>query len=204
MAGGRKRLGPPEDSSSSGTKQRFSLPNYPDTRRRNMKKAIAGVLVVLVMFLTPGAAVAGLHESTWPGCFPLRSSGMFAHAYCVTTRVTAGVGGGSLALWLGFQKPAKKRQTTPRSIIMQTFFHGNPGKKGKFRKFTSSMRTALNRTSLRQSKNRHASRLPQSFLRRSSNTSCTPAGRIALCGRCCNRYQVVFFHQLFWLTSQRV
>ena len=65
---------------------------------------IAGVFVVLGMFLTPGAAVAGLHESTWLGCFPLRSSGMFAHACCVTTRVTAGVGGGRLALWLGFQK----------------------------------------------------------------------------------------------------
>ena len=101
MADGRKRPGPPEDSSSSRTKQRFSLPNYPDTRRGNMK-AIAGVLVVLGMFLTPWAAVAGLHESTWPGCFPLRSSGMFVHACCVTTRVTAGVGGGGLALWLGF------------------------------------------------------------------------------------------------------
>ena len=75
-----------------------------------MKKAIAGVLVVLAMFLTPGAAVAGLHESTCPGCFPLRSSGMFAHARCVTTRVTAGVGGGGLALWLGFQKPGKKNK----------------------------------------------------------------------------------------------
>ena len=128
MADGRKRPGPPEDSSSSRTKQRFSLPNYPDTRRRNVKKAIAGVLVVLVMFPTPGAAVAGWHESTWPGCFPLRSSGMFAYACCVTTRVTAGVGGGGLALCLGFQKSGKKRQTTPRSIIMQTFFRGNPGK----------------------------------------------------------------------------
>ena len=54
MTDGRKRPGPPEDSSSSRTKQRFSLPNYPDTRRRNMSKAIAGVLVVLGMFLTPG------------------------------------------------------------------------------------------------------------------------------------------------------
>ena len=94
-----------------------------------MKKAIAGVLVVLAMFLTPGAAVTGLHESSWPGCFPLRSSEMFAHACCVTMRVTAGVGGGGVASWLGFQKSGKKRQTTPRSIIMQAFFHGNPGKK---------------------------------------------------------------------------
>ena len=98
MADGRKRPGPPEDSSSSRTKQRFSLPSYPEARRRNMKKVIAGVLVVLGMFLTPGAAVAGLHESTWPGCFPLRTSGMFAHACCVTTRVTVRVGGGGLAL----------------------------------------------------------------------------------------------------------
>ena len=75
MADGRKRPGPLENSSSSRTKQRFSLPSYPDTRRRNMEKAIAGVLVVLAMFLTPGTAVALLHESTWPGCFPLRFSG---------------------------------------------------------------------------------------------------------------------------------
>ena len=94
-----------------------------------MKKAIAGVLVVLGMFLTPGDAVARLHESTWLGCFTLRSSGMFAHSCCVTTRVTAGVGGGGLALWLGFRKSGKKRQTTPHSIIMKTFFIGNPGKK---------------------------------------------------------------------------
>ena len=94
-----------------------------------MKKAIAGVLVVLGMLLPPGAAVAGLHESTWPGCFPLRSSGMFAQARCVTTRVTAGVGGSGLALCLGFQKSGGKKQTTPRSITMQTIFHGNPGKK---------------------------------------------------------------------------
>ena len=63
-----------------------------------MKQAIACVLVVLDRFLTPAAAVAGLHEPTWSGCFPLRSSGTFAHARCVMTRVTAGVGGGGLAL----------------------------------------------------------------------------------------------------------
>ena len=73
-------------------------------------RAIAGVLVVLGMFLTPGAAVARLHESTCPGCFPLQSFGIFAHACCVTTRVIAGVGGGGLALWLGFQKPGKKKR----------------------------------------------------------------------------------------------
>ena len=78
-----------------------------------MKKAIAGVLVVLGMLLTPGVAVAGLHESTWPACFPLRSSGMFAHACCVTTRVTAGEGGGGLALWLGFRKTGKKQTNNP-------------------------------------------------------------------------------------------
>ena len=113
MADGRKRPGPLEDSSSSRTKQRFSLSNYPDTRRRNMKKAIARVLVVLGMFLTRGAAVAGLHESTWPGCFPLRPSGMFAHACCVTTRATAGVGGGGLALWLGFSKIRGEKANNP-------------------------------------------------------------------------------------------
>ena len=86
-----------------------------------MKKALAaGVLVVLGMFLTPGAAVAGLNESTRPGCFPLRSSGMSAHACCVMTRVTAGVGGGIMARLSKVRE--KRRQTTPRSIIMQTFF----------------------------------------------------------------------------------
>ena len=40
----------------------------------------------------------------------------------------------------------KTRQTTPRGIIMQTFFHGNPGKKKRrIRKFTSPIRTALKR-----------------------------------------------------------
>ena len=110
------------------------------TRGAEKRRLIAGVLVVLGMFLTPGAAVAGLlHESTWPGCFPLRSSGMFAHACCVTTRVTAGGGGVGLALWLCFQASRKQIQTTPRSIILQTFFNGNPGeKKCKRRKFTST------------------------------------------------------------------
>ena len=106
MADGRKRPGPPEDSSSSRTKQRCSLPNYQLSRHEAQKHEegyIASVLVVLGMFLTPGAAVAGLHESTWPGYFPLQSSGMFAHACCVTTRMTAGVGGGGLDLWLGFK-----------------------------------------------------------------------------------------------------
>ena len=78
-------------------------------------KAIAGVLVVLGMFLTPGVAVAGMRESTWPGCFPPRSSGMFTHPRCVTTRVTAGVGGGGLALWLGFRKSGKKTNKQPRA-----------------------------------------------------------------------------------------
>ena len=129
MADGRKRPGPPEDSSSSRTKQRFSLPNHPDTRPRNMKKAIAGVLVVLGMFLTPGAAVAGLHESTRPGCFPLqRSSGMFAHACCVTTRVTAGVGGWRSCLMSRLSKIRKKRQTTNNPALDNStdVFHGNP------------------------------------------------------------------------------
>ena len=40
-------------------------------------------------------------------------------------------------------KTREKRQTTPRSIIILTFFHGNPGKNRKFRKFTSPIRMAL-------------------------------------------------------------
>ena len=80
----RRRLSP---------RQRFSLPNFPNTRGRNVKKAIGAVPVVFGVFLTPGAAVAGLHESPWPGCCPLRSASIFAHDRCVTTRVTAGVNG---------------------------------------------------------------------------------------------------------------
>ena len=61
--------------------------------------------------------------------------------------MTAGVGGGGLALWLGFQKSGKKKKTktTARSIIIcRRFFIGNPGKKKKkLRKFTSPIRTAL-------------------------------------------------------------
>ena len=141
MADGRKRPGPPEDSSSNRTKQRFSLPNFPGTGRRNMKKAIAGVLVVLGMLLTPGA----LHESTWPGCFPLRSSGMFAHVCCVTTGVTAGVVGGGLALWLGYQKSGKKIPKVQTTALDNnaTFFHGNPGKNEEIYEITSPIRTAL-------------------------------------------------------------
>ena len=52
------------------------------------------------------------------------------HACCVTTRVTAGVGGSGLASWLGCQKTGKKRQTTPRSIIMQVFSWKSWKKKG--------------------------------------------------------------------------
>ena len=83
-----------------------------------MKKAIAGVVILLSMFQTPGATpyapvmviVSLLSLLSLPSldCKNLlglgRSSGMFAHACCVTTRVTAGVGGGGLAFWLGFQK----------------------------------------------------------------------------------------------------
>ena len=92
-----------------------------------MKKAIAGVLVVLGMFLTPRAAVAALHESTWPGCFPLRSSRMFAHACCVTMRVTAGVGGGSL--YCSAVKNQEKKDKQPGVDNNAAVFHGNPGKK---------------------------------------------------------------------------
>ena len=114
MDDGRMRPGHPEDSSLRRTKQRYSLPKDLNMRRRNMKQAIAGVLVLLDMFLTPAAAVAGLHALTWSGCFPLRSSGTFAHARCVMTRVTAGVEGGCLVLWLGFQKSGKEKKKCAR------------------------------------------------------------------------------------------
>ena len=80
-----------------------------------MNKAIAGVLVALGMSLTPGAAVAGLHEPTWSGSFPLRSSGMFAYVCCVMTRVTAGVGGGSLAFMARLSKIREKKDKQPRA-----------------------------------------------------------------------------------------
>ena len=75
MAEGRKRSGPPQDSSSSQTRQRFSAPNYPDARRRNMMKAIAAALVVLGMFMTAGATpyapktrapIYEPHRVSWP------------------------------------------------------------------------------------------------------------------------------------------
>ena len=75
MAEGRKRSGPPQDSSSSQTRQRFSAPNYPDARRRNMMKAIAAALVVLGMFMTAGATpyapktrapIYKPHRVSWP------------------------------------------------------------------------------------------------------------------------------------------
>ena len=56
IADGRKRSGPPEDSSSSRARQRFGPPKYPDARRRNMTmKCIAAVLIVLGMIMTAGA-----------------------------------------------------------------------------------------------------------------------------------------------------
>ena len=51
----------------------------------------------------------------------------------MTTSVTAGVGGGGLAAWLGFQKSRKKRQTTSRSIIkIRRFFVEILDKKRRF------------------------------------------------------------------------
>ena len=61
----------------------------------------------------------------------------------MTTCVTAGVGGGGLALWLGFQKPGKKIQTTPRDNNADVFSWKSWEKKRKFRKLTSPIRTAL-------------------------------------------------------------
>ena len=129
MVNGRKRPGPPEDSSSSRTKQRFSLPNYPDTRRTNLKKAIAGVLVVLAMFLTPGR-----------GC--CRQIARIYLAWVLSSAVFRDVRSCLLcddarSCWCGWwrssfmtrlSKIRKKRQPAQ---IMRTFFHGNPGKNGE-------------------------------------------------------------------------
>ena len=147
MADGRKRPGPPEDSSSSQTRQRFSLLNYPDTRRRNMKKAIAGVVVVLGMFLTPGRGccrrIAQIYLAWVLSSVVFRDVRSCLLLY-VTTSVTAGVGDGVLALWLGFQKSGNKRQSTNNPALDNNAgaCHGNPGIR-RGRKFTSSIRTAL-------------------------------------------------------------
>ena len=53
------------------------------------------------------------------------------------------MGGGGLALWLGFQKSGKKT-TTPRSIIMQTLFHGNPEKKEEIKEIHISDKNGPN------------------------------------------------------------
>ena len=87
-----------------------------------MKKAIAGVLVVLGMFLTPGAAVAGMHESTWPGW--VLSSAVFRDVrsclLCDDARdCWCGWWRSCFMAWLS--KTRKKKQRTPRSIITQTF-----------------------------------------------------------------------------------
>lgn len=50
MADGVGRSVPPEGSSSSRARQRFSSPNYPDAGRRNTTKYINAVPFVLRMF----------------------------------------------------------------------------------------------------------------------------------------------------------
>ena len=139
MADGRKRPGPPEDSSSSRTKQRFRLSSNPDTRRRNMK-AIAGGLVVLGMFLTPGstpyapktrAPFYEPHRMTWS---EFREDLHRRHALVWAVAVL---------LYGSVFTIRKKRHITLRSIIMQTLFHGNPGKKEEIEEITSPIRTAL-------------------------------------------------------------
>ena len=69
---------------------------------------------------------------------------MFAHACCVTTHVTAGVGGGGLALWLRFQKSGKKKTNNPALDNDADVLSCVSWKKErKFRKFTSPIRTPL-------------------------------------------------------------
>ena len=96
MAEGRKRSGPPQDSSSSQTRQRFSAPNYPDARRRNVMKAIAAALVVLGMFMTAGATpyapktrapIYEPHRVSWAG---LREDLHHRKAFRRTVRTSAG------------------------------------------------------------------------------------------------------------------
>ena len=73
------------------------------------------------------AAAAGLNQSTRAECFPLRSSGMFAHACCVTTRLLLVLVARVLLCRSAFKHQETK--TTPRSMAMQTIFHGYPGKR---------------------------------------------------------------------------
>ena len=109
-----------------------------------MNKAIAGVLVVLGMFLTPGAAVAGLHESTWPGCF---SSAVFRDVrsclLCDNAR-DCWCGWWRSCFMLGFQKSGGKKTNNPAlDNNADVFSWKSWKKKRKFRKFTPPMRTAL-------------------------------------------------------------
>ena len=94
-----------------------------------MKKAIAGVLVVLGMYVpdTRSFTLCSQDTAAYLRAEPYDMARVQRRS--TSTRVTAGVGGAGLALWLGFEKSGKKRQTTPRSTIVQPFFHGNPGKK---------------------------------------------------------------------------
>ena len=137
MADGRKRPRLPEGPFSSRTKHRFSLPNYPDTRRSNMKKATAGVLVVLGMFLTPGAIpyapktqapIYEPHRMTWP---EFREDLHRRKAFRRTVRMPKA-------------KIRKKKTNDPAlDNNADVFSWESSGKKRKFRKFTSPVRTAL-------------------------------------------------------------
>ena len=58
--------------------------------------------------------------------------------------MTAGVGGGGLALWLRFQKSGEKKANNPAlDNNADVFSWKSLKKKRKFRKFTSPIRTAL-------------------------------------------------------------
>ena len=116
--------------------KRLFLPNHPSTRRRNMKKAIAGVLVVLGIFLAPGAAVAGLHESAWPGCFPLLNTIFRDVRSCLLCDDARDCWCGwrrscFMARLSKIRKKKTKQPTTPRSVILQTFSMAILAKKGE-------------------------------------------------------------------------
>ena len=90
------------------------------------------------------AAVAGSHESTLPGCIPLRSSGTFANDYSVTTRVTdTGVGGWRSCFMARLSKiRGKGTNNTALEINADVFSWISWKKRRKFKKYTSPIRTA--------------------------------------------------------------
>ena len=84
-------------------------------------------------------AVAGLHQSNRAKSFPLRSSGIFAHACCVTTSLTAGL----VLLYRSAFKHQEKKNNPAHDNNADDFTWKSWKKRRKFSICTSPIRTAL-------------------------------------------------------------